>query len=243
LPEEDLLFGVGHGLAGAGDGCRQGVGAPGGRARGDRGVPAAQLRERRQVQRGLVVGIDPRVTGHVGDGVVVAGNECASLQPLVEHAEQAFRFAAIALDRIGHGFRRVHAEMAVLPGHRSESADLPEQPLQHRVATAQVAGQEAAGLFGEVLQDRARLEHRDRCTAARRRVVDHRRHLVVGRNRQERRLELRALADVDRNDAVVDVDAPIGKLLEQQGDLVAVGGRPVVEIDHVQKPRRVGTPA
>src|SRR5690606_13187366 len=53
------------------------------------------------------------------------------------------------------------------------------------------------------------------------------RDLVVGRNRQKLRSELFAFADIDGYQGV-------GKagLLEEDGELVAVGGRPVVEADH-----------
>ena len=65
------------------------------------------------------------------------------------------------------------------------------------------------------------------CAAVGGRVVDDRRHPVVGGDRQEIGPELLAAADVDRDD-------PVGQagLLEEQGDLVPVRGRPVVQVDH-----------
>jgi hypothetical protein len=59
------------------------------------------------------------------------------------------------------------------------------------------------------------------------RGVDDRRDAVVGGNAQEVRLELLALADVHRNDAVGDAG-----LFQKDRDLVAVGRRPIIEIDH-----------
>src|SRR3546814_18565170 len=54
------------------------------------------------------------------------------------------------------------------------------------------------------------------------------RHAVVGREFQEVGLELLALGDIDRLDRVGDAG-----FLEKQRDLVAVRGRPVIEIDHL----------
>jgi hypothetical protein len=52
--------------------------------------------------------------------------------------------------------------MMRLTGHWPETADLPVQPLQHGITSVLVARQEATGLVGEILQDRARLEDRER---------------------------------------------------------------------------------
>jgi hypothetical protein len=101
-------------------------------------------------------------------------------------------------------------------------------------AVAQIGRHELAGLLGEVHQDRARLENRDRLAAALRILVDDGRNAVVGRDGEKLRLELLALADVDRDNAV-------GKpgLLQEHRDLVAVRRRPVVKIDHVGCPSRM----
>ena len=152
---------------------------------------------------------------------------------LVEHAEQALGFAPVALDRIRDRHGRVHAEMTVLPGHRPEPADLPEQPLQRVEATAQVARQEEPGLLRQVQQDRAGFEHADRRAAVGGRGIDHRRHLVVGRDREECRLELLALADIDRPDGVCQRLPEFDQFFQQQRDLVSVRGRPVMQFDHV----------
>src|SRR5215204_6436913 len=58
-------------------------------------------------------------------------------------------------------------------------------------------------------------------------MIDHRGNAVVGRDRQKLRLELFALADVDRKDLV-------GKpgLFEEHRDLVAVRRSPVMKVDH-----------
>ena len=64
------------------------------------------------------------------------------------------------------------------------------------------ARQEAAGLLGEIDQDRAGLEHRKRLAAVGGRMVDDRRNAVVRADREKFRLELLAGADVDRNEVI-----------------------------------------
>jgi hypothetical protein len=66
-----------------------------------------------------------------------------------------------------------------------------------------------------------------RFTAIRRRLVDDGRDAVVGRDPEEVGGELFTLADVDRQDAVFDAG-----LFQKHRELVAVGGGPVVKVDH-----------
>src|SRR5438105_668658 len=73
---------------------------------------------------------------------------------------------------------------------------------------------------------RARLGERERFSA-RSFLVDHRRDLVVRRDGEKLGLELVAGADVDGVDAVREPG-----LLEHDVDLVAVRGRPGIEVDH-----------
>ena len=117
--------------------------------------------------------------------------------------------------------------MIVLAGHRTEPAHLPEQPLEHLVARAQILAEELAGLFREVEQDRARLENRDRLAAVGRRVIDDGGNAVVRRYRQKVRLELFAFADVDWDNIVLQ-----SGLFEKNRYLVTVRRGPVIEIDH-----------
>ena len=70
-------------------------------------------------------------------------------------------------------------EMMILSGHRSQIADLPEQPLQHFGAPAHVRGNELPDLLGEIEQDRTRLEDRDRTITRCRFMIDQRRDPVV----------------------------------------------------------------
>ncbi|MNR16710.1 hypothetical protein D3C85_1333290 [compost metagenome] len=115
----------------------------------------------------------------------------------------------------------------VLPGHGAEAAHLPEQPLQALLAATRVLRDETAGLLGEIEQDGAGLEQRQRRAAICRLVVDNGGDAIVRRDLQEVRLELFVLADIDRVDAIGQ-----SGLLEEQADLVAVGRGPVVQVDH-----------
>src|SRR5690606_31508841 len=81
-----------------------------------------------------------------------------------------------------------------------------------------------AELAAEILQDGAGLEYGDGA-AVRSLRIDDRRHPVVRGYRQERWLELLPLAYVDVPDLVGNVE-----FLEHDGDLPAVGGRPVVKL-------------
>src|SRR5262249_14874477 len=58
-------------------------------------------------------------------------------------------------------------------------------------------------------------------------VVDQRRDAVVGRDREKFRLELLALADVHRNDLVLEP-----RFLEEHRDLVAIRRGPIMQLDH-----------
>ena len=146
-------------------------------------------------------------------------------EPRIQHAVQPVHLVGVAVDGVGDLLRRVVAEVVRLPGHRPEPAHLPEQPLLDLHAGPLVGRIELAGLAAEILQDGARLEHRDRL-AARAVGIDDRRHAVVRRDRQELRLELVAPADVDGLDLVGEP-----ALLQHDGDLVPVGRGPVVQLD------------
>jgi hypothetical protein len=69
-------------------------------------------------------------------------------------------------------------EEADLAEHRTDAAHLEHHPLDRLVATCRIGGNELAGLVGEIEQDRARLEQRQRPAAGAARVED-RRDLLV----------------------------------------------------------------
>jgi len=169
---------------------------------------------------------------HIGYRVVVEG-EVAVSEAAFEHTETAVVLVGIALAGIRMLTLSVIDEVAELPGHRTEIADLPEQPLQALFAGAPALRHEPPGPLGEMDQDRARLEHRQRSVAKLLWgvVVDNRRHAVIRADRQEFGLELVAATDIYRDHAEVEA-----ALLEHDRDLPAVRGRPIVKVDHVLPP-------
>src|SRR3974390_536851 len=122
--------------------------------------------------------------------------------------------------------------MVELPGHRTQSTHLPEEPLVDLDAAALVLRIEFAGLAAEILQDRTGLEDRDR-PIARTVRVDDRRHAIVRRNLEEFRLELLPLCDVHRDHLVGEP-----ALLQHDRDLEAVRRRPVPELARLLRFRR-----
>src|SRR2546425_2609540 len=168
----------------------------------------------------------PRHDRHVGDAVFAAGYPLAVLQLLFNHPVKPVGLVLVAVDRVFDLLGRVLQEMVRLPEHRADVSHLEHGPLHHLPAIAQVARQELAGLGGEVEEHRARLGERERFPA-RAFLVDHRRDLVVRRDGEELRPELVARTDIDR---VHSVRQP--GFLEHDVDLVAVRGRPGIEVDH-----------
>src|SRR5437867_7213060 len=153
---------------------------PYGRPPRDGVPPAGDAREVGEDPLALVLGKDPRPGRDVGDRVLA--REVGSVREApFEDPEETVHLVREALDRIGDLLRRVVREVVELPGHGAEVRDLPGDPLEHLVPAADVARQEPARLLGEVLENRGALEDRQRIAAARRIVVDDRRHAVVRR--------------------------------------------------------------
>ncbi len=172
------------------------------------------------------IGDDPGIGGHIRNGVLSSDEGTVSQTP-IEHTVQPVGLFHVAFDRIGNFLGRVVREMMVLPGHGPEPAHLPEQPLKNVGPPAQITRHELAGLLREINQDGAGLEHADRRAAPRGIMVDDRGHAVVRRNPEELRPELLARADVHRDDPVRGAG-----LFEEDRDLVTVGRRPIVQVDH-----------
>src|SRR6266540_950078 len=202
------------------------------RPRGDTLAPALEDRELLDVDALALGRAHPGHGRHVGDAVLVATQPFAFLQPLVDHTVEALRLVAIAVHRVLDLLRRVLQEMMRLAEHRTDVAHLRHDPLHHHPALAQPLRQEPAGLRGEVEQHRPRLGERERFPA-RPVLVDHRRDLVVRRDGEEIGLELLARADVDGMDFVFEA-----RFLEHDVDLVPVGRRPGIEVNHRRKPPR-----
>jgi hypothetical protein len=109
-----------------------------------------------------------------------------------------------------------------------QSTDLPVHPLQDAVLAGRIGRQQFAGFLGEILQDRAGLEHRDARFA-----VNHGGHLVVRADREEFGLELIALVYVDGNYTVREAS-----LLEEDRDFLAIARGPEIQVDQVGLLRR-----
>jgi hypothetical protein len=148
--------------------------------------------------------------GDVGDRVFVAGEVFGLAQAALEDAGEALGLGRVALDRVGDGpslyvLGGVAQEVRRLPAHRPEAGHLPGEPLQRDAALARIGGQQAAGLLGQVLQDRAGFEHRVGAAGEGRVVVDDGGQLVVGVDAPELGGVLLALEDVV-------ADQPVGQL-------------------------------
>ncbi|SLO61115.1 Uncharacterised protein [Klebsiella pneumoniae] len=89
--------------------------------------------------------------------------------------------------------------MLILPQHRPQPADLPEQPLQRDVAFPQLAAQQLTAFFRQIEQDGAGLENAQWRPAVSRHVVDDSRNFIIRRNRQKLRMKLFPFADIDPN--------------------------------------------
>jgi len=171
----------------------------------------------------------PRIGGDVGDAVFVAGQPGVLRQLAVHHAEQALRLIEETLAGQRGFFLGAQLEEADLAQHRPQAADLPVQPFQHLVALRAGGRQQLAGLLGQVGEDGAALENAHRLAV--RVGVDDGGNLVVGRDGEEGRLELRILAEVDGLYGVRNA-----QLFEHDGNLAAVRRGPGVEREHGRSP-------
>src|SRR5215472_2972100 len=118
-------------------------------------------------------------------------------------------------------------EMALLAELGALIGQLPADPLGDIIFAARVLRPEPSGLLGQIHHDRPRLEDRERGAAAHRLIVDDRRHPAIRRNLQEIGGELVTAADIDRLDRVRKRE-----FLEQDDALLAVTGRPEIQVDH-----------
>ena len=104
----------------------------------------------------------------------------------VQHAEQAARFAHVALQRalVFDGLASELVEETHLAEHRADAAHLEHEPLQRLELARVVLGHELAALAREVDQNRARFEQREWLAVGTVGVED-RGDLVVRVERQE----------------------------------------------------------
>src|SRR6476620_11329946 len=92
----------------------------------------------------------------------------------LHHAEQTLGLADVAFERplVLEVLAGEFVEEADLAEHRTDAAHLEHHPLDRLVATRRIGRNELAGLVGEIEQDRARLEQRQRPAARAVRVED-----------------------------------------------------------------------
>jgi hypothetical protein len=129
------------------------------RPRRDRIMPALDRGIFGEVDAAPVGVAHPREGGDVGNAVFVAGQVARLVEAMVEHTVQPLDLVGVPLDRIGQLFERVGREMVPLPEHRADTAHLEHQPFEADVARRGVLrDQFAAGLLGEIDQDRTRFE-------------------------------------------------------------------------------------
>src|SRR5690606_24675118 len=91
-----------------------------------------------------------------------------------------------------------------------------------------LARQKLPALVGQVLENGPGLEQGEGFTAIGRRMIDDSGDAVVRRDLEKLGSKLLALADMHRDDAVLQ-----SGLLEKDADLVAIGCSPVVQVDHL----------
>eukprot|EP01022_Parablepharisma_sp_SALTPOND_P027435 TRINITY_DN665_c0_g3_i1.p1 TRINITY_DN665_c0_g3~~TRINITY_DN665_c0_g3_i1.p1 ORF type:complete len:1952 (-),score=631.07 TRINITY_DN665_c0_g3_i1:246-6101(-) len=177
---------------------------------------------------------DPREGGDIGDGVGVAGQPCVLGQALVHHGQQTARFIDVAVTRaLVFVFLAGEAvEEAQLAKHRTDAAHLEHHPLDHLVTLGGILGDELAGLLGQVQQDRARFEQRQRLAAGAI-GIDDRGNLVVRIQRQERRRHLVVGLEADQVGFVGQAG-----FFQHDRDLHAIGRGQRVQLDAVGVLRR-----
>ncbi|MNR25963.1 hypothetical protein D3C85_1431450 [compost metagenome] len=103
----------------------------------------------------------PAEGGDVSDRIAAARQPGPVGQALVEGAEQFFAQAPVAGDGLGAGLLGEQFEMHALTQNRPHARCVKLQPGNGRPAFAGGIRQQACALFGQVQQDRRRLEEGD----------------------------------------------------------------------------------
>src|SRR6267142_1059678 len=196
------------------------------RPRGNAVAPALHVGILVDVHALAIRRAQPRHDRHVGDAVFAARHPLAAFQLLFNHPVKPVGLVLVAVHRVLDLLGRVLQEIVRLPEHRPDVPHLEHGPAGSCRATCGIARQEPAGLRGEVEQHRARLGERERFSV-RAFLVDHRRDLVIGRDGEEFRLELITRSDIDGMNLILKTS-----FLQHDVDLVAIGRRPGIEVDH-----------
>ena len=133
-------------------------------------APAFQMREIFELLPHAPPEPHPTDAGHVGDRIG-AGEILAPSQASVHHPEQTIDLVGVAVDRIGNSFwrRRAGNDWPAPPSGPSPPTCQNSHSATAIVSRAALAA-EAARLLRQILQDRARLEHRNRLPAGSARI-------------------------------------------------------------------------
>ena len=189
-----------------------------GRAPFDGGEPACDVRIIGQLYAMMRPKQDPGPAGDIGDGKGVP-NPFALRKMAVQHLVKARGFIRISPHRIRQYFGRIVSEMSRLTQRRSLPRHLPHQPAECLRSGTGGLRQQRAALFGNIDQNGAGFEQRQRIAAVRRRMIDDAGNLAVGVDRQIGGRELLALENVQRP-AFIDE----AEFLQCDQDLDDVGG-------------------
>ena len=112
--------------------------------------PAAEIREGVEVLLLAFPRDNPRIGGDVSNRARVARDEFAPGEAPVQDAIEPVGLLDVALYRVRNLLWRVLHEMVVLPCHGTEPADLPEHPLEHRLAVAEIGGKKRLRLLSKI---------------------------------------------------------------------------------------------
>ena len=102
--------------------------------------------------------VEPTPGRHVGDRILIADDEIPALQVVVENLVMALRLPAVAIHRIVEALGRSELEMHGLTGKWTQTGSDEEQPGEELGPILRFAD-ELAGLFGQIDQDRRRIEN------------------------------------------------------------------------------------
>src|SRR5438067_9936308 len=114
-------------------------------ALGDAIAPALHVRMLVDVHALALRRAQPRHGGHVGDGVLVAGEPLAFRELPVKHAVEPVGLVLVAVHGVLDLLRRIAEEVMRLAEHRADVAHLRHHPLHHLPALADGLRPEFAG--------------------------------------------------------------------------------------------------